>query len=1260
MATESEGGASAGLSRRTFIGAVTAAATATAISVGGAAGAASASSSVLSARRTGPTATVLPSTAGFAQADLSPATGTLGGWGDTVSLAFDGNRRSVGLDLGSAEPFTAIELLREADSDPYQRLNLKTGVLTGDANPATGVLANFTVTGSAALDFNRRSLGMDFGAERVVRRLQLHARGATTRVLESHWTIWVSNDNATWVPLTGWTFTPEVVDGRIQHTFDGFEVTTRYVKINSTWATTSGQNFVLDTPLENARAFGGTPPVEPGPTHRITSRDLSLWVSDDNLTWDRVPDLHLVTVGTSLWLYGFEAVARYVKIHMYREDTGAESFLITNIQTGARVHQIPAGAFVAPGGGAWSWITPILVTNPTSGELRDRAVFIPADDLDIDGLVQAGRLHTDLRDLRFAAPDGSELHAYADGEGFYVRIPQIGAGEDLEIQAHSGNPAAASRVDWDAAALQVEYGQRSLIPQTDVDAWGIGIKIVHLPTGLMMAAAGNGGDPSVVAARFSADGGRTWSGLEQLTPVFAGARSVSTGGFILDPDTDVLSMFFLVQTAYTAGGDFSDPAQNNVQPWIVQTTGYDGAGRPIFGTPRHIPLQVQSAGRAVTWGLSYANGLITSSGAYLYPVSYMKDAVGTMTRNIIRSTDNGLTWVQSPVEFAILGAPVGYERGITESAMTELDDGKLLFIARQQDMSKHYFVTATSSDDGVTWDALQDSEILSSNTAPALFRDGRGGRTLTWPGHNGFGMVSYYRNNFTAAYSDDDGESWHGYQDLLAASSMSTPGWANINDTRAAVNADSWKGDGDARVFAWGRPSRPYMIMHIDDFDAFVRDSHGALDSTAYHDPSAAASGAELTASRWWRTTRMGTLDLAEGRRAGRHAVRLRFSEYDEAGASRLFPAIRQARIRFALRFSGLQTDLRLALQEGFSAHQNARGTALSLKITPGGELLVTTDDTFAPSWAVGHSNNDADPATGNLSAIGTHQLLGYDFQNRSVGADFGSPREITGLELVDNEFVSRPGNRLDPAVLQVWVSDTNAGDWTLVSDWTGTKTGSVVTLSGPPVTTRFVKISHPYSDTLHTVANDEQRMLRVLPDTGATQVFGPMTVPTTLQDGTWHRFEIQADIPGDQIVVIVDGTERGSLPVLHPAAVLTHLLLLGGPAGSGEVRIDDLLVQDTASGLPALTSVGAAYAAGSTPAGGGGGSGQQQPGNGAPNGGGGSGVELPRTGRDGGLMGSLAAFAALGAAVGGGLLMLRGRGADEEEGRQPGAAPTA
>lgn len=1159
------------LSRRTFLALSASVGAGTLLPVTGAAATGAGSSG---------TATALDAVIGFAEADHAAPSSPLGRWGEHLKIALDHNRRSVGADLGSVQDLNAIELARDLAGDDT-RLPAAIGVLTNDAAPATGAFANFAVTTAAALDFQRRSLGVDTFGAATIRRVELVARDATTRLAEADYTLWTSQDNVTYQQLTGWTFAASSEGGRVVHTFGGFEVQARYLKVNTRFAD-SAFTFVLQDPRADVRVHGAAAPPAPGPAHRLGSRDLSVYVSDDNATWTKVGGVELVDAGAALWLYGFRARGRYVKVHCHRAEVTGWTFTLTDLQTAVRVHHLPAHTFVGAGGGAWSHRTQILIRNPHHRALRDRAAHVSFADLGTEALIAAGRLQPDLRDLRFATRDGAELHAYADATGVHIRVPEISARRTVLVYAYSGNPAAANRVIHDGGALQVEYGRRTLLEQQgithpDGPAWGEGVKVVRLPNGTMMAAAAAGSALSI-HARFSTDGGWTWSELERVLPApdVPKARLAGPGGFIVDPRTGVLSFFFLVATAYTPTGDFMDPEQNEVQQWIAQAETYTGDGRPVFGAPRRIPLRTVGTDQPVSWGLSYANGIVTRAGSHLYPMSYMIRSDGTFASNVIRSTDGGRSWAQSTSELT-LPDTFGFEKGVTEVAISELGDGRILLLARQQAPQRHYLTASWSADDGRTWTPVTDSAILSSNTAAGLFPDSRGGQVLTWSGHNAFGQTSYYRNNLTAAYTDDDGANWHGYQDLLAGSALSTPGWAHISEVRTAVNADSWAAAGTDRVFAWTRPSKPAQLMLIEDFDAFVRDTHGALDVIAHRDTAGAANGTELAAHRWWRTTRTGTLDLAAGARAHRQAIRLRAAPQGEAAASRLFPAVRQARISFGLRSSQLAGGLHLCLQEGFAAHHNARGTVLSLLLGPDGELQATTDDVFGTFPDIGHANLDTHPAAGNLTALGLHQLVAMDFQNRSVGADLFEVREITGVQLVDNDLIGTgAGNRVRPEDLSVWTSDTNRGDWQRVEGWTGRKDGAVITLSGPAVHARYVKVAHPYADNAFTLANDEQRIMRVLPDGNDEQVFRPLEVPTRLAPGEWHGVVIDLDLPAGTVTVEVDGSRRARLPRLHAAEVVTHLLLSTGAAAAGEIRLDELIVQDTALGLPEPAGVGA------------------------------------------------------------------------------------
>lgn len=275
------------------------------------------------------------------------------------------------------------------------------------------------------------------------------------------------------------------------------------------------------------------------------------------------------------------------------------------------------------------------------------------------------------------------------------------------------------------------------------------------------------------------------------------------------------------------------------------------------------------------------------------------------------------------------------------------------------------------------------------------------------------------------------------------------------------------------------------------------------------------------------------------------------------------------------MRLTATGGGLRLCLQEGFSDSYDAPGTALSLLVTASGEVRATTSDTFVTTADIGHQNDDTTPADGRLIALGQYGAVGFDYQNRSVGADLYSTRTVSSIEVVDNDLVGPAGNRLDPGQLRIWRSSDNAA-WTEVTGWTGTETGSVITLSGPSFSARYVKVSQPYADTAFTFANDRPRILRVLPDLGSPQPFAPLSTPTALATGSWHQLFVDVDLPGGAIAVSVDGTLRATLPLVHAAEVVSHLFLAFDPAATaGDVAVDELIVQDTAGGMPAVSSVG-------------------------------------------------------------------------------------
>ena len=554
---------------------------------------------------------------------------------------------------------------------------------------------------------------------------------------------------------------------------------------------------------------------------------------------------------------------------------------------------------------------------------------------------------------------------------------------------------------------------------------------------------------------------------------------------------------------------------------------------------------------------------------------------------MLRSTDQGATWTQSTDEIYVAAA--GFEGGVSETAIDQRDDDRIYVYARQQVRDAFHFVTSYSDDDGITWSTPADSDVLATNTFPEITRSSSGSRVMTWPGHNGYGQGSYWRNNITIAWKPEDDSPWLGHQDVVASSSLSEPGWSPIsghNDTFIEVHSVL---AGDNRSFiGYHRPSGKMAEILIEDIDGFLEASHGAGDAIRYRNESGADLGTELAYSRWWRTTRHGELALLPSPRHGLRRVHVRSTRSDSpTGASRMFPGIRRGRVQFDFRYQDLTSGLRVCLQEGFSADSNARGTVLALDLDSSGQVRVTEDGgasyySMAPDVAV--REHDPNPATGDLEGFGQWGPVALDYKQRSMGIDLRVARTITSLQLThDRRVTNNPATRVVASELELWTSDTNNGDWVKLTSWTASSAtdpdGTVITVSGSAITTRYLKIVHPYNDASATWAARQQDMIRVFPEQPSVddpRTFHALNTPITLSANDWHRFilDVDLDASSDGISIAIDGLQRDVIDVLHPAATVTHLLMLTR-SGSMALDLDGVIVQDLSLGLPALDVVG-------------------------------------------------------------------------------------
>ena len=917
--------------------------------------------------------------------------------------------------------------------------------------------------------------------------------------------------------------------------------------------------------------------------HRLKKMDLSLYVSDDNITYTKVKDWDFLNLGEKIILFNFSVQARYVKIHNHFHDNGG-TFYNSQLKQMVQAFHLPSGRWTAGNGGSWAYKLPIQVVNSNNETIYDRAVYVTKDEVDLDGLISLGKMQADYRDIRFANDSGTELHYYMDDNGFFVRIPVMEPLETQSIHMYYGNSDASFRGDAEEA-IEVTYGNKTLQVQDGE------LKPARLKDGTLMLLAGS--DDRGIVAQYSFNGGKTWTNQETLlSPITNGEYYEYPLGSYVDPDTGEMILLVGVSYIFTAFDGINnclDIADCRNDMFVVKSTGFSN-GKPMFGAPQQLTDYTTADNHPIHYLLTYTNPIRTSTGRIIAPFSYVISNDGMFAASVLYSDDDGITWEKSGSELTV--PSIGGEGGITEVAVMELSDGTLKLYYRQQRSDLYYLGTSSSTDQGATWSAPTDSEILSVNTFPAALEDSQGNIVLNWSGHNAMGAGSYYRNNLTVAYSDDDTLTWKGYLDLLGRTVLSTPGWnIAIQEHTLVTQSDKVQAGDDAWLFSWAgwssTNSSSYSVL-VDDFERYLYRSHGALDHFEYENTALpAASGSRLANDYWWKTTSNGLLGLDNTRvKAGSKSMRIE----DNAGAgsltgaSRLFPASRKGTVKLSLNGESFSNELYLSLQEGYSQHWNALGAGFILRIDQDGKLQYTNTavDSSSTEAIVGFLNNDDDPLTGNLGHFPDRYAFAFDYRNTSVGVDLGHMTTLRNAKLLPEEKYMKTiegqlGTRVNEENLEVYVSNTNNGDWQKVDGWGYEKIGNDITLdfTGLNIQTRFVKVHQNYPDDEFTFAADQQAIMTVETEDDMPIEFFDLPEETMLPIDEWTDISLDFDLFTNTAEVFVNEDSKGIIEAAHPGEVINHMMIATGEGSGTIVYIDEFMMQDKEVQLPTVNEVG-------------------------------------------------------------------------------------
>ncbi len=544
-------------------------------------------------------------------------------------------------------------------------------------------------------------------------------------------------------------------------------------------------------------------------SHRLTKKDLSLYVSDDNRAYRKVRDWDFLQMGDGLHLYNFDETTRYFKVHCHFGDN-APTFtnLLPDMISGEYLQQ---SHLLGANGGVFAKQYSFTLQNASSETLYDKAAYISKAELGLN----PSDYRPDMADLRFVL-GGRLLHHYYDGSGFFIRVPEFAAASSLELDVYFGNPNAAS-VSSLRETFRVEYGNKTVQDLTIAPLFSDNMKARMMPNGDLVAIANDVTQPAAIYQRVSKDGGRTWGGLEMIVDTSNGMRNEG-GSFLCDGDR--VYYFYFVFGGFNA----HDITKSNCKLAYIYTD--DSAAtwsEPVIVETGH------------TYSLTYCNGLVTSvadgNGSnvdYVVPYHFQSDNTGSFKTSAVYSKDGGATW-QSSASLIGFAGPAGFEGGPTEAAIVELADGRLKLVMRCQYNTIINFCETYSNDFGITWnEQAVTSNVYAPNTMPTMARY-EGDALLLWGGNNTMGGTSYARYPLSLAYSTDDTTSWKKILDVYNATPLA--GYATPNNVVQPDMTPSHYMGGDDYYLAWWNNWNGNKGILIEDFGDYLHKTQGAGDS---------------------------------------------------------------------------------------------------------------------------------------------------------------------------------------------------------------------------------------------------------------------------------------------------------------------------------------------------------------------------------------------------------------------------------------------
>ena len=504
---------------------------------------------------------------------------------------------------------------------------------------------------------------------------------------------------------------------------------------------------------------------------RVNKQHLSVYVSNDGKTYTKVYNWLLHQDGKEYTIYNLDETARYVKVHNHQDDLDEMGTLpsfynaVSDMMT-VGYNPNPVGA-----AGGFAHKADYTVKNPTGKDAKDYPAFISLADLG----AKAGQYKNGCADFRFTMGQRQLAYWYNGVDGFYVSIPEMAKDGSATVTAHWGCSSAEDFSDAESV-FEVTYGNITITDFTRDHNMGSHGRPITMPNGdilVMGRTKDTNGNTGFVR---STDGGRTFSTVPEFVirdSDYSG-RGVGFGGFLVDEEIGRVWSI-----------SYSGSAKNSNDYRLVLSytddSGYTWS-KPVFLTnPALEPIQdndaiLENADPNITYSLTYCNGIKLKDADGKGPnVDYVLAGNGhnnATTYNCTQvhySKDGGESWIFGEPVYMDLDAKANGENGLTEPALTQLDDGRLYMLMRAQQEGNFYFYEAYSSDYGATWDAGY-SKVIATNTSPVMTTY-NGQRLLLWTSMNGVGAFSYRRTPVHVATTSDNYATFDHIVDLVFATS---------------------------------------------------------------------------------------------------------------------------------------------------------------------------------------------------------------------------------------------------------------------------------------------------------------------------------------------------------------------------------------------------------------------------------------------------------------------------------------------------------